>query len=89
MVLLKDFFRKCIFKTKSADNKKAWNITHMSNVNSLHAGQIFILLLSSDFFKIYLFKKFFQERYQSVKRLVPNLGPNFLQRLSAEDKSCC
>ena len=33
------------------------------------------------------FKKIFQEQYQSVKRSVgPDLGPNCLQRLSADDK---
>ena len=36
------------------------------------------------------FKKFFQELYQSVKMysVGPDLGPNALQRLSADDDSC-
>ena len=47
------------------------------------------------FFKINFFKKFFLERYQSVKRfgsrsdgryVSSDLGPNCLQRLSADDK---
>ena len=60
-----------------------------------------LLLSSADlFFKINLFKKFFQENYQSVKQFQmktdilsdrhfvgPDLGPNCLQRLSADDKS--
>ena len=45
----------------------------------------------STFFKIILYKKFFQEHYQGVKRfgsrsgqmsVGPDLGPNCLQRLS-------
>ena len=33
--------------------------------SSLHAGKLFMLLLSSaDFYKINFFKKFFQEHYQ-------------------------
>ena len=55
------------------------------------------LLLFADLFQNF-FKKFFQEHYQSVKGLDPDqdrhsvghdLGPNCLQRLSAEDKSRC
>ena len=39
------------------------------NINSLYAGQFFMLLwLSADFFKLNFFKKFFQEHYQSVKK---------------------
>ena len=65
-----------------------------------------LLLSSADFFKINFFKKFFQEHYQSVKwfgtrsgpahySVGPDLEPNCLQRLSADDtggqrvKSCC
>ena len=57
-------------------------------VYSLHVG--FCCCLST-FFKIILFKKFFQEHYQGVKRfgsrsgqmsVGPDLGPNCLQRLS-------
>ena len=57
-------------------------------LNFLHAGKFFMLLLSSaDFFKINFFKKFFQERYQSVKQFVgPDLGTNCMQRLSAGNK---
>ena len=43
------------------------------------------------FFKIIVFKPFFQEHYQSVKQfgsVGPDLGPNCLQRLLADDKSC-
>ena len=49
------------------------------------------------FFKIIFFKKFFQEHNQSIKRfgsrsgthsVGPDLGPNCLQRLSADDTSC-
>ena len=45
------------------------------------------------FFKINFFQKFFQKHYQSAKQLGsrqnvgPDLCPNCLQRLSAEDKS--
>ena len=43
------------------------------------------------FFKIIFFEKFFWEHYQSVKwfgtRSGPTLGPNCLQRLSADNKS--
>ena len=53
--------------------------------------------LSADFLKIHFIKKLFQEHYQSVKQLwiqirtdihsvSPDLGPNCLQRLSADDK---
>ena len=54
-------------------------------LNSLHA-----FLSSVDFFlKINFFKKIFQEYHQSIKHFVgPDLGPNCLQRLSADDKSC-
>ena len=56
---------------------------------------IFMLLLSSDFYHIELFqKKFFQEQYQCKMdtdqdrcSVHPGLGPNCLQRLSADDKS--
>ena len=44
------------------------------------------------FFKINLYQKFFQEHYQSVKQVGsrfcgPDLGPNCLQRLSADNTS--
>ena len=43
------------------------------------------------FFKINFFKKFFQERYQSVRQFefkirTDFLGPNCLQKLSADQK---
>ena len=49
-----------------------------------------MLLSSADFFKIDFYKKFFQEHYQSVKgqdwcSVGPDLGPNCLQRLSADN----
>ena len=56
-----------------------------------------MFLSSADFFlKINLFKKLFQENYQSVKWFGPRLeqhfvspylSPNYLKRLSADDKS--
>ena len=40
--------------------------------------KFFILfLLAADFFKIYFFKKFFQELYQRVKQFGSRSGPNF------------
>ena len=54
-----------------------------------------LFLLSADFFKINFFKKLLQEHYKSVKRLdpdqdrhffSPDLGPNCLQRLSADEQ---
>ena len=52
-----------------------------------------LLLSSADFFKINFFKKFFQERYQSVNQfghsVGPDLGPNCMQRLSADNESHC
>ena len=57
-----------------------------------------LLLSSADFFfKINFFKKKIQEHYQSDKQfgsrsgptsVGPDLDPNCLQRLSAEDESC-
>ena len=49
-----------------------------------------LLLSSADFFKMNIIKKFFQEHNQSVKQFRsggPDLGPNGLQRLTADDKS--
>ena len=45
------------------------------------------------FFKINFFKNILQEHYSSVKlsglhSVGPDLGPNYLQRLSEDDKSC-
>ena len=66
----------------------------MTTKIDLHAGQFFMLLLSSAdfFFKINFSKDLFQERYmyQSVKlseyknSVCPDLGPNCLQKLSAQ-----
>ena len=48
------------------------------------------LLSSVDFFSRLTFSKiFFQEHYQSVSPVGPDLGPNCLQRLSADDKNHC
>ena len=48
-------------------------------INSLHAGFVFMLLLSSaDFFsKLTFFQKFIQEHNQGVKQLGFRLGPTF------------
>ena len=53
-----------------------------------------ILLSCADFFNI--FKKFFQEHYlngldpdHEGHFIGPDLGPNCLQSLSVDDKSCC
>ena len=43
-----------------------------------------LLLSSADFFKINFFKKLFQKNYQNVG---PDLGPNCLQMLSADDRT--
>ena len=57
-------------------------------------GNFSCVLLTADFFQNHLFKKFFQEYHQSVKQfgsrsgptfVGPDLSPNCLQRLSAED----
>ena len=63
----------------------------------MHAGYFFMGLLSSaDFFKINFLKKFFQEHHQVSNILdpdqdqhcvVPDLGPNCLQRLLTDDES--
>ena len=54
-----------------------------------------MLLLT--FFQINVFKKYIQENFENVKVLGsrsglsvgPDLGPNCLQRLSADNKNCC
>ena len=58
-------------------------------------GNVLCFLSSADFFKVNFFEKFFQEHYQSVKQFLdpdqarhfvgPDLGPNCLQRLSADN----
>ena len=54
-----------------------------------------LLLSSSDFSKLTFSQKFFQEHCQSVKQFgfrsgqtffSPDLGPNYLQRLTADNK---
>ena len=66
----------------------------LAAINSLDVGKCFWCNLT--IFRINFFKNIFQERYQSAKlypdqdqcSVGPRLGPNCLQRLSAEDKSC-
>ena len=58
-------------------------------------GNFTCFLLSADFFEITVFEKLFQEYHQSVKQFYlgsdqnvwPDLGPNCLQMLSADDTS--
>ena len=79
-------------QTLKADN------TFRTRVNTLHAGNIFLIFCCLlIFFKIKFFKTFIQEYYQSVNSLDPDqarysvwpdLGMICLQRLSADDKSC-
>ena len=67
------------------------------NYNSCKLGNFsMFLLLSTDIFQNYIKKKIFQEHYQSVKLfdsgqiqpfVGPDLGPNCLQRLSADGKN--
>ena len=61
-------------------------VLHRFYCNSLHTGYFFMFLSS------------FRKEYQSVKRLNPDqdrhsvgpdVGPNCLQRLSADDKCPC
>ena len=67
-------------------------LTRKNCFNSLHAGYLLILLLSSAdlFFKINFFKKFFQENSQfglgQDRRFIvgSDLGPDCLQRLSVK-----
>ena len=47
----------------------------------LPPGKLFMLFCHMIFFKIHFLEKFFQEYYQIVQQF----GPNFLQRLSADD----
>ena len=50
-----------------------------------------LLMVSADFFRINFFKEFCQEHFHSVKQFgqndSPDLGPNCLERQSADDKS--
>ena len=53
-----------------------------------------LLLSSADFCQNNLLKKIFQEHFRSVKlfglhSVGPDLGPNYLQSLSEDDKNCC
>ena len=68
------------------------------NINYLHAGKCFVLLLSSAvfFFTINFLKNSFRntirvsnglDPYQDRHSVGPDLGSNHLQRLSADDKS--
>ena len=63
-------------------------------LNSLHAGYFFVLL-ESTFFKIHFFQKFLSgtlsvsnglDPDQDPHFVRPDLGPNSLQRLSADNK---
>ena len=65
-------------------------------LRALHSGKFFMLFCRLQiFFKIIFFEKFFQEYHLSVKQIGsrsgptffvgPDLGPNCLQRLSADD----
>ena len=83
--------------------KNGWNILYeiiFYKYNFLHAGYFFMLLLSfADFFiNIFFSKNSFKNNIrvsncldpdQDGHSFSPNLGPNCLYRLSAEDKSCC
>ena len=65
-----------------------WAINKLNSVdlNYLHTGNFFMLLSSAVvFFNHTFFKKIFQEYYQCQNSLYPDLGPNSLQRLSADD----
>ena len=55
-------------------------------LSSLHAGYIYAFMSSADFSKFTFKMK--GEYYQSVKLFGPDLGPNCLKRLSADDKHC-
>ena len=56
------------------------------HINSLSPGKLFMLFSCPLIFsKINFFEKFFHEYHLSVKQIGPNLGPNCLQRLSADD----
>ena len=75
-------------------------LTTLYTLNSLDAGLFFLTLLSSaDFFQNYFFHKFFSFRNtvslsngldpdRDQHFVGPTLGPNRLQRLSADDKKC-
>ena len=61
LVLRQEFGRSC----------QNVNLKVISQVNSLHAGLLFMLLLSSaDFFLNLFFKQVFQKHYSSVKRFM-------------------
>ena len=58
--------------------------------NCLHAGQLFVLLFASSayFFKINVFKEHYSLDLDQDRRSISTvLGPECLQRLSADDKS--
>ena len=55
-------------------------------------GNFMLLMSSADFFQNYLFQEIL-EYFQSVRQfgsrsVGPDLGPDCLQRVSADDKSC-
>ena len=65
-----------------------------SQLNSLPAGYFMLFLLSADSFSKFTFSKHsFRNTIRKSNSLDqhfvgPDLGPNFLQRLSEADKSC-
>ena len=94
MVFLKEFFQKVDFEKKSAEDKKAWTISRgqriegslelfvfkqLNTVNSWYPNFCCHLLT---FFKINFFKKFFQERFQSVKHFGSRSGPTLCRSWS-------
>ena len=69
--------------------KEEIHLSMGKSLSSLHAGQFFMLLLSSaDFFQKNFLVAFFQEHFKSVKRFGSRSGPTLcLKSLSADDKS--
>ena len=59
---------------------------YLSSINFLLTVYFFMLLLSFADVKIKFFEKFFQKHCQSC--VGPDLGPNCLQRLSANNNCC-
>ena len=86
--------RKADYSTEMENNGEHPN-DHVCEALTLCLPGIFYAFLSSDFFsKINLLEKFFQEYHQSIKQFgsrsgptVCDLGPNCLQKLSADDTS--
>ena len=80
------------------DKKIVILVAAMIEVYLLACWVIFHVLLSADFFKINFFKNSFRNTFRMSNSLDPDqdrhsvgpdLGPNRLQRLSADDKSWC